>query len=81
MTDLSGAVRVQGRVALREQFAKAFAEHPQNRAWCVSRIALGNVVVDHEAGERAPGCDRFNIVAIHTIKDELITRLAMDRGD
>jgi uncharacterized protein (TIGR02246 family) len=81
ITDLNGTVTLQGRAAFRDRFARTFAEHPQNRAWSVSRIALGNIVVDHEVGERAPGRDRFEIVAIYTIRNGLIERLAMGRGD
>jgi hypothetical protein len=81
ITDLSGNVTLQGRAAFRDRFARTFAEHPQNRAWSVSRIALGNIVVDHEVGERAPGRDPFEIVAIYTIRNGLIERLAMGRGD
>ncbi|NWH07984.1 MAG: SgcJ/EcaC family oxidoreductase [Alphaproteobacteria bacterium] len=81
ITDLNGNVTLEGRKAFRERFAKTFAEHPQNRAWCVGRIVLGNVVVDHEVGERAPGRDRFEIIAVYTIRDGLIQRLAMGRGD
>lgn len=81
ITDLNGNVTLEGRAAFRERFAKTFAEHPQNKAWSVGRITLGNVVVDHEVGERAPGHDRFEIVAVYTIRDGLIERLAMGRGD
>jgi putative hydrolase of HD superfamily len=81
VTDLNGKVTLEGRTAFRERFAKTFAEHPQNKAWSVGRIALGNVVVDHEVGERAPGQGRFEIVAIYTIRECLIERLAMGRGD
>ena len=81
VTDLNGNVTLKGRTAFRERFAKTFAEHPQNKAWSAGRIALGNVVVDHEVGERAPGQGGFEIVAIYTIRDGLIERLAMGRGD
>jgi hypothetical protein len=81
VTDLHGNVTLEGRAAFRERFAKTFAEHPQNKAWSAGRIALGNVVVDHEVGERAPGQGRFEIVAVYTIRGGLIERLAMGRGD
>jgi hypothetical protein len=80
ITDLNGTVTMQGRAAFRERFAKTFAEHPKNRAWSVNRITLGNIVVDHEVGERAPGGEKFEIVAMYTIKDGQIARLAMGRG-
>jgi len=79
ITDLDGAVTLEGRDAFRARFAKTFAEHPQNRAWSLSRIAVGEHVVDHEVGERTPGGERFEIVAIYTVKGGLITRLAMGK--
>lgn len=79
-TDLNGAVAFQGRVALRERFAETFAEHPQNKAWSVNRITLGDVVVIHEVIERAPGSDRLELIAIFTIKNGVIVRLAIGRG-
>lgn len=80
ITDLDGEVTIRGRAAFRERFAKTFAEYPKNRAWSVNRMAVGNVVVDHEVGERAPGGERFEIIAVYTIKNGLIGRLAMGRG-
>lgn len=81
LTDLNGNMTLEGRAAFRERFATTLAEHPQNKAWSVNRIALGNVVVDHEVGELSLGRDHFEIIAICTIRDGLISRLAMGRGD
>jgi uncharacterized protein (TIGR02246 family) len=79
LCDFEGAVTLQGQAAVRERFEKTFAQHPQNRAWSVNRIVLGDHVVDHEVGERAPGGDRFEIIAIYTIRDGRIARLAMGK--
>ncbi|MBL8549649.1 MAG: nuclear transport factor 2 family protein [Hyphomonadaceae bacterium] len=81
ITDLAGNLTLKGREAFQARFAKTFAEFPQNRAWSKNRIVLGNIVVDHEEGERAPGGERFEVVAIYTIKDGHIARLAMGKGD
>ena len=40
---------------------------------------VGNTVVDREVGYREPGGERFEIVAIYTIRDGLIARLDMAR--
>ncbi len=76
---LDGVETLRGRAAFRERFARTFAQYPQNRAWSKARIVLGDHVVDHEAGERAPDGDKFEIIAVYTVKDGLITRLAMGR--
>lgn len=77
LTDLKGTVTLQGRAALYQRFSKTFTDHPQNRAWSVNRIVVNNIVVDHEVGERSPGGERFELVAIYTIEGNQITRLAM----
>lgn len=79
VANLNGDVTLRGREAVRTRYGKTFAENPQNRAWSHHRFAVGNIVVDHEAGERAPGVGRFEVVAIYTIRDGLIARLDMAR--
>jgi uncharacterized protein (TIGR02246 family) len=79
IANLNGEVTFRGREAVRTRYAKTFADNPQNRAWSHHRFAVGNVVVDHEQGERAPGVGRFEVVAIYTIRDGLIARLDMAR--
>lgn len=79
VANLNGEVTLRGRLAIRERYGKMFADNPQNRAWPVNRIVVGNRVVDHEKGERAPGVGAFEIIAIYTIKDGLIARLDMAR--
>jgi hypothetical protein len=81
VTDLKGKVILEGREAFRQRFAKTFADYPENRAWSEHRFTLGNLVVDHEVGERVPGGERFELIAIYTIWDGLIARLAMGKGD
>ncbi len=80
-TDLLGNVTLRGRDAVRERFALRFREHPQNRCWITDRFAVGNVVVDHECGERSPGGEPFEVVAVYTVRDGLIARLMMGKGE
>ncbi|NOT42351.1 MAG: SnoaL-like domain-containing protein [Alphaproteobacteria bacterium] len=79
IADMSGTVTLQGVAAIHDRFRKTFADNPQNRAWSVNRIAVGNIVVDHEKGERSPGGDSFGIVAVYTIADGKVARLTMGR--
>ena len=60
---------------IRARYVKTFATFPQNRATLRSRIAVGATVVDHEHVVRAPGGEEFEIIAIYTIKDGLISRV------
>ncbi len=79
ITDMNGTVTMQGSAAIRDRFRKTFADNPKNKAWCVNRIAVGNIVVDHEQVERSPGGERFELVAVYTIANGKIARLAMGR--
>jgi hypothetical protein len=75
VASLNGAVTETGREALRARYAKAFAAFPENHARIVSRMVVGNIVVDHEDVSRGPGKEQFEIIAIYTIKDGLIGRV------
>ena len=60
---------------IRARYMRAFATFPQNKAALVNRLAVGNTVADHEHVVRAPGGEEFDIIAIYTIKDGLISRV------
>lgn len=79
IADLNGEVRQRGRAEIRERFSAMFARYPQNRCWIVHRFEVGDHVIDHEQGERAPGGESFNVAAIYTMKDGRIVRLDMAR--
>ncbi len=72
---LNGPVTETSREALRGRYAKTFADFPEDRARLVNRIAVGNTVIDHEDVSRGPGKDRFEVIAIYTVKDGLIARV------
>lgn len=74
IADLNGAVTASGLEGARARYAKLFAEFPENQARLVNRIAVGDVVIDHEDITRAPG-HRFQAVAVYTVKDGLIARV------
>ena len=79
IADLNGALTQQGVAAVRERYAKAWAQFPQNNAIALSRIVLANTVIDHELVERAPGGERFEVAAIYTIRDGRIARVDFAR--
>ena len=75
VANLNGDVTSTGSDALRARYAKTFAEFPENHARLLARIHVGNTVVDHEDVSRGPGMDRFEIIAIYTIRGGLIARV------
>jgi hypothetical protein len=75
IASLNGGITDTGREALRARYAKTFADFPENRASLVNRIHVGNTVVDHEDVSRGPGKDRFEVIAIYTIRDGQIARV------
>jgi len=75
VSGLNGTPTETSREAIKSRYAKAFAQFPQNKAELLSRIAVGNTVVDHELVIRAPGGEQFEIIAIYTFRDGLIARV------
>ena len=72
---INGTPSETSRDAIKLRYAKAFAQFPQNKAVLKNRIAVGNTVVDHELVIRAPGGEQFEIIAIYSFKDGLISRV------
>ena len=72
---LNGPVAETGREALRVRYARTFAENPDNRTTLLGRIQLGDIVVDHEDVTRGPGRERFQVLAIYTVKNGEIARV------
>jgi hypothetical protein len=75
VADLNGTVTQQGLAGLRERYARMFLQHPQNRAELVNRIAVGNIVADHERVARGPGGETFEVMAVYTIAGGKIARV------
>jgi hypothetical protein len=75
IADLNGAVTQCGHADLRTRYGAMFAQYPLNRARIVNRIALGDVVIDHEQVARSPEGPHLEAVAIYTVRDGLIARV------
>jgi uncharacterized protein (TIGR02246 family) len=75
VSGLNGTPTETTRDAIKARYAKAFAQFPQNKAELVNRITVGNTVVDHERVIRAPGGEEFEIIAIYSFRDGLISRV------
>jgi hypothetical protein len=75
VSGLNGTPTETSRAAIRARYAKAFEMFPENKAELKNRIAVGNIVVDHELVIRGPGGEQFEIIAIYAFKDGLIGRV------
>jgi len=79
LADLNGAVTQASIGQIRERYATLFALHPGNKARVLHRIAVGDVVIDHEEVSRTPE-ESFEAVAIYTVKDQRIVRVDFVRA-
>lgn len=75
----NGAVLAEGLEAVRARHVNLFKTHPQNKATLINRIAFGDIVIDHEDVERAPGGERFQVAAIYAVKNGKIARVDFAR--
>lgn len=73
--DLNGAVTQNGHADIRARYAAMFAQYPENKARLVNRMALVDVVIDHEDVMRGPNGPRLEAIAIYTVKNGLIARV------
>lgn len=64
-----------GKDAIRARYTKTWSDYPKNRAWSVNRMAHGDVVIDHEKGERSPEGPFFEAIVIYTVKGDQIVRV------
>jgi uncharacterized protein (TIGR02246 family) len=77
--DLNGAISQRGRGQIRERYQAMFDQYPENKARIVSRMHVGNVVIDHEDIVRSAEL-RFEAIAIYTVRDGLISRVDFVRA-
>ncbi len=75
VANLHEAPNLTGIEAYRERHVGLFAQFPQNRADLVSRIAVGDKVLDHERVFRAPDATPFEVVAIYSFDGGQIARI------
>lgn len=80
VADLNGAVTLEGMAAYRAKYAKLFAEFPENKVTLLGRIAIGDVVVDHERVRRSRTAEPFEVAAIYTFRGGKIARVDFVRA-
>ena len=74
IADFNGPVTQSGLAALRERYAKLFAEFPQNRVELAGRMVIGDRVIDHERVFRSAGAAPFEVAVVYTIAQGKIAR-------
>jgi uncharacterized protein (TIGR02246 family) len=79
IADLNGAVTQEGLGQIRERYEGMFAQYQENKAHIVDRMAVGNVVIDHERIKRSPELS-LEAIAIYTVRDGLISRVDFVRA-
>jgi hypothetical protein len=75
VANLHEAPNLTGIEGFRERHIGLFAQFPQNRANLVSRIVVGDKVLDHERVFRSPEATPFEVVAIYSFEGGLIARI------
>lgn len=73
-SSLNGNIIDNNRDELKIRYMKLFHDYPNNNAILVNRIAVGNSVIDHEIVNRVKEEKGFEIIAIYTIENNLISR-------
>jgi len=71
----TGALRFQGRPAMRERYGAQFERCPELHAELVNRIAMKDTVVDHEHVVGLVAGEVVEAIATYHIEDHLIRRV------
>jgi hypothetical protein len=74
-----GAVLREGREGVRSGLKAMFAQYPQNRADILATFELGETVVLHEAVERAPGGETFEVMSVYSFEGDKVSRVEFIR--
>ena len=75
VSDYNGAVSSAGMEAFRARYRDLFATFPENRVKLRSRLALGDLAVDHEEVMRSASAQMFEVVAIYSVRGEKIAHV------
>jgi hypothetical protein len=75
ISDLNAAPNLTGLDAYRLRHEGLFAQFPENRAELLSRIVVGDTVIDHERVFRSPEATPFEVAAIYSFAGDKIARV------
>lgn len=75
LANYGGDVFLEGIDALKAKHVDLFATFPKNRAELLSRMVIGDTVIDHESVVRGNGGDTFEVGCIYSVKNGRIARV------
>ncbi len=75
VADLNAEPNLHGVAAFRERHIGLFAQFSENKAQLLSRVEIGNKVIDHERVFRSPDATPFEVAAIYTFAGDKIARV------
>ena len=75
VADLNAEPNLHGVEAFRGRHLGLVAQFPENRAELLSRVVIGNKVIDHERVFRSPDATPFEVAAIYTFAGDKIARV------
>jgi len=73
--DFLGACLLENRAEIEERYRNLFRDYPHNRAMVLNRMVVGTTVIDHEEIQRTPSERPFEVAAIYSTENGLITRI------
>ena len=65
----------EGKEAMRATYGRMFRELPDLQCRLVSRMVMGNRILDHESVRRSADAPPVEVIAIYTVADGLITEV------
>jgi hypothetical protein len=75
VANVGEAPNLTGIADYRARYEKLFAEFPKNHAELVSRVSIGDKIVDHERVRRSPEGAPFEVLAIYSFREGKIARV------
>ncbi len=75
VANLNEAPNLTGVEAYRERHIGLWTQFPHNRAELLSRTVVAGKVLDHERVLRSPDSEPFEVVAIYSFENGLISRV------
>ena len=70
-----GVLLQDGREAIRADYAKLFADAPENRNEVVQRITVGAHVADQSRLRRTPDAEPTDMLVLYTVESKLVVRV------
>lgn len=73
--DFLGPCLLENWSEIEARYRALFRDYPDNRALVLNRMVVGTTVIDHEEIQRSPSERAFEVAAIYSTENGLITRI------